>query len=265
MLVQRLTLVAIGSIALLACAGCLYVPRSQLSAVELRTNALAEQSKAQLAEIASLKAHARKLEDKLIHAEDELAAFEQRTGIDRRRLLAKGNVPRATLRGVADTPTRRLEALAERYPIVRIDPETGAAKLEADVLFESGESRLGTEARRELDELTRLLNSGDAREFRVLVVGHTDDRPIAGRETRQQFPDNWHLSAARALTVADYLQKQGLGEERVGVAGFGRHEPISDNATATDRQRNRRVEIFLLSPDTPVVGWLETTPQLYRR
>jgi chemotaxis protein MotB len=60
------------------------------------------------------------------------------------------------------------------------------------------------------------------------------------------------------------LQKHGLREDQVGVAGFGRHEPVSSGASAEDRQRNRRVEIFVMSPDTPVVGWVETLPSVYR-
>ena len=33
------------------------------------------------------------------------------------------------------------------------------------------------------------------------------------------------------------------------------HEPVATNGTAKDRQKNRRVEIFVMAPDVPVVGW----------
>jgi len=50
----------------------------------------------------------------------------------------------------------------------------------------------------------------------------------------------------------------------MGVAGFGQFQPVSPNDTAATRQRNRRVEIYLLGPDTPVVGWADSRGAVYR-
>ena len=50
---------------------------------------------------------------------------------------------------------------------------------------------------------------------------------------------------------------------RLGVAGFGAHEPVASNVSTNDRQKNRRVEIFVMAPETPVVGWTDTMPKLY--
>jgi chemotaxis protein MotB len=66
------------------------------------------------------------------------------------------------------------------------------------------------------------------------------------------------------LNVADYLQHAGLREDQVGVAGYGRHQPIASNGSANARQRNRRVEIFVTGPETPIVGWTESTASVYR-
>jgi len=60
------------------------------------------------------------------------------------------------------------------------------------------------------------------------------------------------------------LRKAGIPDDRMGIAGFGQHQPISPNDTAESRQKNRRVEIFVVGPDTPVVGWSETLGTLYR-
>jgi chemotaxis protein MotB len=63
--------------------------------------------------------------------------------------------------------------------------------------------------------------------------------------------------------VADLLQQAGLPEQRLGVAGLASHEPVAPNATEKDRQKNRRVEIFVMASDVPVVGWTDTMPTLY--
>ncbi|HEX3657087.1 MAG TPA: OmpA family protein [Pirellulales bacterium] len=254
--------------------GCQFVPRSQLSASENRGRALAEQSQAQLAEIANLRAHNRTVEDRLIKAEEELALLEEQAGLEHKRVTnyesererlneqLDGLVADST--GLRAGSDRRLRELCQRYPALRYDPRSGICKLDTDVLFETGEASLAPESRQKLNELVRLLKSAEARNFRVMVVGHTDNRQVAKRDTRERYPDNWYLSTARALHVAEYLQHQGLREDQVGVAGYGRHEPIASNTTAANRHRNRRVEIFILSPETPIVGWTETTTSVYR-
>jgi chemotaxis protein MotB len=75
----------------------------------------------------------------------------------------------------------------------------------------------------------------------VAVEGHTDDRPIA----TAQFPSNWALSGARAAAVVQQLTAAGVSSGRVSLAGYGSERPVSTNATATGRARNRRVEIVL--------------------
>lgn len=257
-----------------AATGCQFVPRSQLSAAENQNRTLAEQTQAQLAEIANLKAHNRRVEDRLIKAEEELALVDEQAGLEHKRLAnyeherdqlnqqLDGLVADST--GLRPASDRRLRELCARYPALRFDPRTGICKLDTDVLFETGEASLAPESRQKLAELARLLKSAEARNFRVMVVGHTDNRQVAKRDTREHYPDNWYLSTARALHVAEYLQHQGLREDQVGVAGYGRHEPIASNTTPANRQRNRRVEIFILSPETPIVGWTETTTSVYR-
>ncbi|HEV7221408.1 MAG TPA: OmpA family protein [Pirellulales bacterium] len=248
-------------------AGCQLAPKQRLTASELQNRNLVEQNKALVAENENLKTHDRTLEDQLKQAEEELAALDERVGIDRRRMSnyerereevqkQLGGLVRG--RGVPVSVGNRLVQLAKEHPALEIDRQTGAAKLDVDVLFDSGEAKLRTEAHGLLDEFAELLQSPEARELRVMVVGHTDSRRIIKRETKQRYPDNWHLSTARALAVAEYLQSKGVDENQVGVASFGRHQPIASNQTADERQRNRRVELFITGPETPVVGWHDT-------
>jgi len=94
-------------------------------------------------------------------------------------------------------------------------------------------------------------------------VGHTDDRLIAKKPVREKYADNFRLSTARAHVVGDALRSLGLEHERMIVMGAGPHQPVAPNTAEDDRRKNRRVELFVLGPDVPVIGWTETTPSLY--
>jgi len=83
----------------------------------------------------------------------------------------------------------------------------------------------------ELDQVVAQLKGATI--DRIEVVGHTDSTRIAP-EHRNEFADNYALSAARAKTVGDYLAAQlGLKPEQVVSIGKGPDEPIG-------RQRHRR-------------------------
>ena len=75
---------------------------------------------------------------------------------------------------------------------------------------------------------------------RITVIGHTDDQPV--RSLR--FADNYELSRARALQVANLLRTKLVEPERVDVIGKGDSEPRYRPAGVPEnRARNRRVEI----------------------
>jgi OOP family OmpA-OmpF porin len=72
-------------------------------------------------------------------------------------------------------------------------------------------------------------------ELRLEVAGHTDT---------QGDPDyNLWLSEQRAITVRDYLVKQGVNTDTLTARGYGPHQPITDNTTRAGLARNRRVEL----------------------
>ena len=261
------------ALAPLCATGCQFVPKSQLDAAELKNRTLVESHNGLLAQYENLKVHARQLEDQVKQADEELAEMEEHSGTEHRRL---SNYERereqlqqhigGLARGGGNVPpglSRRLSQLSKRHAGLEFDAQSGASKLDTDVLFDSGQAEIRRDAYPLLDEFADLLKSPEARQMRVMVVGHTDNRKIAKRQTRERYPDNWHLASARALAVAEYLQAAGVHEQQLGVTSFGRHQPIASNKSSSDRQRNRRVEIFITGPDTPIVGWAETTTELY--
>ncbi len=161
--------------------------------------------------------------------------------------------------------SRQLVELSRRHPSLQFDPETGVSKLDTDILFDSGEAVLKPGAGRLLDDLVRVLRSPAAGNLKIMVAGHTDNQLVADRAVREKYPNNFHLSAARALAVADRLKRAGLPEQRMAVAGFGPCQPIASNASSQGRQQNRRVELFIMAPDVPLVGWSESTPSVYEK
>ncbi len=76
--------------------------------------------------------------------------------------------------------------------------------LPQDILFASGSATLGREGRETLSQIATVLGEFDDRSFQV--EGHTDDVPIS----TTQFPSNWELSAARALSVVKLLVTEGV-------------------------------------------------------
>lgn len=272
MLASRLLLSCAACGMLAASSGCL-APASQVNALKAENSTLVQRNNAQSARIENLEIHARTIEDQLMRAEEELALLDERCDLQRQQ-LSNSQQQRDQLHnqfmgllggrhGMSAEMSRQLADISERYPALCFDPYTGISKLDTDILFDTGQADVKQGAEGVLTELVRVLNSPEGRDLKVMVVGHTDNQLIAGRPTRQQHPNNFHLSASRALAVADLLGKAGLPSQRIGVASFGPHQPIAPNVTSKDRQKNRRVELFVMAPDVPVVGWVESTPTLY--
>ena len=111
-------------------------------------------------------------------------------------------------------------------------------RLGDEVLYAPGESRLKEGASRVLDGIARSIAG---KTDQVYVEGHTDDQPINTKE----FPSNWELSAARALSVVRLLERRGVPPDQLAAVGHGEYTPLASNATAAGRARNRRVELYI--------------------
>jgi chemotaxis protein MotB len=117
---------------------------------------------------------------------------------------------------------------------------------QSEVFFDSGQAVLSPEGRNELDKLAAALLELDKKippeiAWVLRVDGHTDVRPIASA----QFPSNWALSAARAISVVQYLMSKGVSPQRLVAAGFGEFQPLDPGNSEDAFRRNRRLELKL--------------------
>ena len=140
-----------------------------------------------------------------------------------------------------------LEDWAKGSDLVSFDAGRGIVKFKSDLLFEKGSDEVAPTALESVKALCRILNTDQAKEFDIVIAGHTDDLPILKPETKAKHPSNWYLSAHRALMVLDVMTANGLVSDRASVRGFGEFRPIVPNElNKKGNPQNRRVEIYII-------------------
>lgn len=108
----------------------------------------------------------------------------------------------------------------------------------SNIKFESGSATLMPASQLELDELARIMKARPG--WKLDILGHTDN--IGSANNNQQ------LSERRARSVAKYLKKKGIPEERLNSRGLGEQFPKHSNQSPAGRLKNRRVEFRLSKP-----------------
>jgi len=128
--------------------------------------------------------------------------------------------------------------------IIEQNKETGIIKvtLQQDVLFPSGSYKLNrVKANAILKKVASSLDGVN----KLRIVGHTDNMPVS-KKWREQFTDNWDLSARRAGEVARYfIWGFGFPAENIEVVGRAHVNPVASNDDAKGRALNRRIELFI--------------------
>ena len=225
--------------------GCNMVPQQTLRQSQVRAVQLAGQNRQLSRDNMALKSNLDVSNQRLANLNNERTLLQQRYVN-----LLKQQSP------LSPEATRQLEALKKKYPLFQFDPKNGVSRIGVDILFNSGSDMVNKKTAPEiLGEFARIMNQGDAKHLNILVVGHTDDRRIARANTRSKHATNWHLSTNRANAVLMSLQKLGIESSRLGVAGYGPNQPLVPNSDDAARQKNRRVEIFVLHSDAVVARW----------
>ena len=144
-----------------------------------------------------------------------------------------------------------LADFAKDNEMVTFDESSGMLKFESDLLFELGSDKVAPEAVGPVKSLCKIMGSGEAKGFDVVIAGHTDDVPIKKKATKAKHPTNWHLSVHRAIAVLNIMTANKMAPTRVSIRGFGEYRPIAPNkAGKKGNAANRRVEIFIVPSGT---------------
>lgn len=181
-------------------------------------------------------------------ARDALTAALEADLEEKKALIAK--LQAQLLEGFTPLPLElnvMLQEFARTSDMIDFDETTGSLRFKSDLLFNLGSDEVQPPAAESLKALATIMNSPEADEFGLLIVGHTDDVPIRRPATLEAHPTNWHLSAHRAISVMSHLSRSNIEQERMAVKGHGEFLPVEPNRpNRGGNPANRRVEIYIV-------------------
>lgn len=130
-----------------------------------------------------------------------------------------------------------LQPLSNTLVTTTKEGEKPKAIILKNIFFDSNSAKLKSSSQQELQQLKALLLAQP--NMIIQINGHTD---ADGDDN-----SNLILSENRALSVKDYLIKEGIDAKRLSAKGYGETQPIDSNDTAQGRANNRRTEFVILS------------------
>ncbi len=140
----------------------------------------------------------------------------------------------------ADDNGERIAAIKkdmENIDGVKIDTNNGTTKLTLEnLLFEANSDVLLNGQNDKIDKIISLIKSWDKE---ILIVGHTASTNNPANEKE--------LSLKRALKISELLTKSGYPPKKIFSEGRGAEYPLVPNDTESNKEKNRRVEIYLLN------------------
>jgi chemotaxis protein MotB len=189
----------------------------------------------------TLKVNIGNLQDHVLALEKKNEALQSKaTSLERQRkeeILA--------MRGTYESLLENMESEIQKGKIT-ITQLKGKLKVNMldEILFDSGKTTIKPKGVEVLDRVGKVLLN--VKERTISIEGHTDNVPI-GVELSKKYPTNWELSAARATTVARYLQEKiGINPSVLSATGYGEYQPVATNETEEGKAKNRRIEIVLI-------------------
>lgn len=112
-------------------------------------------------------------------------------------------------------------------------------RLSLNFLFKSGSSELDNKSVKDLERLVNFLYRSKYLDYKVVLIGYSDNIG--------DYYSNIQLSENRALVVKDRMIDLFKAlDGRVEVLGMGPEIPIATNETLEGREKNRRVEVYIV-------------------
>lgn len=145
-----------------------------------------------------------------------------------------GTAAGAIVGAMMDKQERELRQI-EGIDVTRTDEDELKVTMRNEILFDFDSAGLRSSSRDELREMAEVFNRYN--DTTIVVAGHTDSTGSASYNDR--------LSDRRASSVSNYLENAGVRGSRLDAYGHGESKPKASNATASGRQRNRRVELYV--------------------
>jgi outer membrane protein OmpA-like peptidoglycan-associated protein len=119
--------------------------------------------------------------------------------------------------------------------VERVGEDTLLVHFDSDILFAVDSAVLSGASRSSVEQVAAVIDEYE--KTAVVVQGHTDS---TGSEEHNQ-----DLSERRATAVRNFFVGRGIDAARIVAIGYGEGEPVADNASASGRARNRRVDVLL--------------------
>ncbi len=149
----------------------------------------------------------------------------------------------ALMNKLKETLTKSLKAFEGKGLTVTERDGKVYVSMENKLLFESGSWTVGSEGKKAVDLVGKVL--GDNPDISVLIEGHTDNDKITGT-IGGGVENNWDLSTKRATAIVNILSANAkVKKENLTAAGRGEYAPLMSNDTAEGKAKNRRIEIIL--------------------
>ena len=149
----------------------------------------------------------------------------------------------AVMKKLKETLSKSLKAFEGKGLTVTERDGKVYVSMENKLLFESGSWTVGSEGKKAVDLVGKVL--GDNPDISVLIEGHTDNDKITGT-IGGGVENNWDLSTKRATAIVNILSANAkVKNENLTAAGRGEYAPLMSNETAEGKAKNRRIEIIL--------------------
>ncbi|TXI62983.1 MAG: cell envelope biogenesis protein OmpA [Flavobacterium sp.] len=178
-------------------------------------------------------------QDRLNKLKKDLEASSTRLS-ELEKMMADKDV---AMKKLKETLTKSLKAFEGKGLTVTEKDGKVYVSMENKLLFESGSWTVGSEGKKAVDLVGKVL--GDNPDISVLIEGHTDNDKITGT-IGGGVENNWDLSTKRATAIVNILSANAkVKKENLTAAGRGEYAPLMSNETAEGKAKNRRIEIIL--------------------